>query len=661
MISKGRGELILVRRPTKAVNLREYGPCPACLGYYHKADLWKHVKYTCVCPSKEKDEVKNSADIKYESDILMEKNPAMKGMHKVFVGMRADELSKIAKNDDLICRLGESWWHRCCDMDQTKRKYYTSQKMRESARLLKNLRVCNDDNMSISDFLRPQYFDDIVQAVLLTSGRTTGYAKSAGTNYGTGDMENQSSDEKPSVALKLGYNIRRLTELKRAFAIRTNDKNKERECKKFLELYTTEWNEKVSSLARASASLRKYNKVDKLPESEDIKKLVVYLETNIETCVKEISSVPSPEKYRRLQSLVLTRLTVFNRRRAGEMEQFPLSAYVDRPRWKKDRQEEVHRNLSSLERHLLDSLDMMYIRGKRGRKVAVMIPNDCKEAMEILCNQRTTAGITNSNKYFFARQKTASSHLRACDCLRELTKEVALKSPEVIRSTKMRKYIATVSQVLNLNETQLHWLSDHLGHSLNVHKNFYRLQDSTVEMGKVAKLLLAVDKGKVGACAGKSLDDISFEDIMSPSDSDSEYAPSASGEQPQYIDAGTNRNGEHQVHNLTDHGNKALSSGMPYTTGRKMKSLQQTYLTADGRVVELRRSPRKHPGSQLKSTQVSSRVQVQRTLQSSFDQKKQPASIKNLRSPRTEAGESSPGKLPTDIRRSPRRHYGKCL
>ena len=49
-----------------------------------------------------------------------------------------------------------------------------------------------------------------------------------------------------------------------------------------------------------------------------------------------------------------------------------------------------------------------------------------------------------------------------------------------------------------------------MGHDLSVHKEYYRLQDHTLELVKIGKLLLAIDKG----CAnlvGKKLDDISLQ------------------------------------------------------------------------------------------------------------------------------------------------------
>lgn len=53
----------------------------------------------------------------------------------------------------------------------------------------------------------------------------------------------------------------------------------------------------------------------------------------------------------------------------------------------------------------------------------------------------------------------------------------------------------TPFQMLNLNPGELEWLSNHLGHTIDVHKEFYRNQESAVTLGKVAKMLLAVESG----------------------------------------------------------------------------------------------------------------------------------------------------------------------
>ena len=51
-------------------------------------------------------------------------------------------------------------------------------------------------------------------------------------------------------------------------------------------------------------------------------------------------------------------------------------------------------------------------------------------------------------------------------------------------------------QVMNLNNAETEWLARHLGHSVRIHKDFYRLQTPAIELGRVARLLIAVDNGK---------------------------------------------------------------------------------------------------------------------------------------------------------------------
>ena len=78
---------------------------------------------------------------------------------------------------------------------------------------------------------------------------------------------------------------------------------------------------------------------------------------------------------------------------------------------------------------------------------------------------------------------------------------------------KLRKYMATVSQIFELKEGEIEWLARHLTHDIRVHREFYRLHDSSVELAKVSKLLLAVESGKPGSWKGCKLDEINLEMI----------------------------------------------------------------------------------------------------------------------------------------------------
>ena len=154
---------------------------------------------------------------------------------------------------------------------------------------------------------------------------------------------------------------------------------------------------------------------------------------------------------------------------------------------------------------------MVEIRGKKGRKVPIILTKEMIESIDLLNRSRTKVGIASGNPFVFARpRKQSKGHIRACDTLKMFANECVppLSNPDCVTGTKLRKYIATISQVLALKETEVDWLARHLGHDIRVHREYYRLHESTIEIAKVSKLLLAVDSGSTEKWIGKSLEDI---------------------------------------------------------------------------------------------------------------------------------------------------------
>ena len=65
-----------------------------------------------------------------------------------------------------------------------------------------------------------------------------------------------------------------------------------------------------------------------------------------------------------------------------------------------------------------------------------------------------------------------------------------------------------------LDNGELGQLSNHLGHSDNVHKTFYRQQESVIEKTRVLPLLKLVNDDKIANYYGKTLSEVSLEDII---------------------------------------------------------------------------------------------------------------------------------------------------
>lgn len=200
-----------------------------------------------------------------------------------------------------------------------------------------------------------------------------------------------------------------------------------------------------------------------------------------------------------------------------------VESYVNRPDWSQVNNPEIMSTLSDFERQLSKRLDMVEIMGKRGRKVPVILTAEMTRSIDLLIKTRKAVGIQERNPYVFARPNRQSlQYMRAWDCLRKFSTqcEPPLSNPANVTSTKLRKYIATISQVLSMEEKEVDWLARHLGHDIRVHRDFYRLHESTIEIAKVSKLLLTVDQGDTGKFAGKTLEEIELYDIADPDLSD---------------------------------------------------------------------------------------------------------------------------------------------
>lgn len=78
-------------------------------------------------------------------------------------------------------------------------------------------------------------------------------------------------------------------------------------------------------------------------------------------------------------------------------------------------------------------------------------------------------------------------------------------------STRLRKHAATLSTVLNMTDTQMDQLANFLGHDIRIHRQFYRLPEKTLQLAKISKVLMALEKGKLAEFHSKNLDEIDID------------------------------------------------------------------------------------------------------------------------------------------------------
>ena len=175
--------------------------------------------------------------------------------------------------------------------------------------------------------------------------------------------------------------------------------------------------------------------------------------------------------------------------------------FTERSRWSSSLNADIQDSLMPVEKELCKRLQLLRIVEKRGRVVPVLRTPDVKVAIDALLANRSKVCINAENPFLFARVNSSSSCLRGWDSLKLTVTEVELKRPELITSTRLRKYAVPVYQILDLIKSELNRLAKHLGHEISVHREFYQLQHSTLELAKVGRMLIAVDEGKTNILA----------------------------------------------------------------------------------------------------------------------------------------------------------------
>ncbi|CAB4023564.1 hypothetical protein CGI_10009146, partial [Paramuricea clavata] len=198
----------------------------------------------------------------------------------------------------------------------------------------------------------------------------------------------------------------------------------------------------------------------------------------------------------------------------GEAANIDVSTFESKPNWNNIRNKKDIRIASSSEKQLCQRLYMVEVVGKNRRKVPVILTINVKNAKIVLNNTRKEAKVSQYNEHVFAVNDGKSVNpLRCHDALKNACKNVKLERPDLMRSTNLRKYVATVGQLVDINESEMGWLANHLGHNIHVHKEYYRLPQSTLERTVVGNLLMAVVERRAHQFKGKNPREITLADF----------------------------------------------------------------------------------------------------------------------------------------------------
>ncbi|CAG9773450.1 unnamed protein product [Ceutorhynchus assimilis] len=493
-----------------------YLPCDYCLGFFKRDYIRRHRKQ-CLLHNATDDRTQDSLHrINHLSKVQLftictgpykDFYDSLQLKKEVFPIMRNDDISKAAMSGVLICSFGESQLkkHR-----RTQIKNVISNKLREMGRLLIELRKSCGAKQLI-DILKPEYFDNFVAATKVLSGFDI----------------NTKTFRAGSLALHMGTNLKYICDTATKLIIKKSKllpcENTEqclKEVKRLKALIQQNWNTEISSIALKDLNEKNWQKPKLLPLTSDLMVFQKYVMDKAHGAFRNINNSENIDRnYRILAECVLALTLLLNRKRVGEIQYLKLSVYCSSEN--NESSSELLDSLSESEKILSKKFMRVVTGGKGSKPVPILFPSNIQNFIKSMLNVRDTY-VPKSNEYLFANPKTENRWLSGYHVLRKLANGSGVSNKELITSTRLRKQIATVIQVLNINDAELEQFAKFMGHTKKTHEEFYRLPQDMYQTAKVSKILLAINKGKAAKYTGKRLDEIEFSDNVDSEDSDFE-------------------------------------------------------------------------------------------------------------------------------------------
>ncbi|XP_046406622.1 uncharacterized protein LOC124171491 [Ischnura elegans] len=469
-----------------------YLPCSDCLGFYARRQLWRHRKHCVENPSN--GSIRSTTQIKAQNYLIKNFRVDPKLHDEVFPRMRPDKISLVAKKDALICAFGARYFkiHR--------EKHFvnvTSRKMRELAKLLIEIRKIEPIVKNLFQALQPQYYDAIVEAT---------------KNVARYDS-NKDCFESPTYAMNMGTSLKQCCDIAIMFAIKkkgwyanVQSAEAEADLKTMIQLLTANWKYDISNHAADNLCIKRWNKVKLIPLASDLKLLKNHLTIRANNAASNLMLDKTDETaFCELLETIYCRVLLLNRKRAGELQRILLHVY-EMSESICQNYEEFDSAISLTEKVLMKRFKRIIIRGKRNRGVPVLFSLDVQEHIKLLLSVRSNF-VGDENPFLFGKP-----HLKTPLCgyktLEKYAKACRAANPKAITSTRLRKHLATISQIFNMTDNDIEQLATFVGHTAGIHKQSYRLPDDVYQTAKISKILLLMEKGEAADFKGKNLDEI---------------------------------------------------------------------------------------------------------------------------------------------------------
>ncbi|KAF5308551.1 hypothetical protein FQR65_LT18084 [Abscondita terminalis] len=449
----------------KESSKKQYVPCPFCKGFYSKTNLRNHVRLNC---QKKPSTVCNMRNLQADSRAMLpEVHPRAnkKVREDIFPKLVNDEVTRIAAHDLYIIEY----------INLMSIKYSSSahhnkmirNKMRHLGRILLEMSKNYNTVTDISSIFQPCNFDNFIKTVNCMAGLTDG--KFNAPSFGPASI---------TLMKKMGRVIE-------TFAIKDGNREMQTNVENFLKLLETMGNPLVSKVAQENRTQLQRSKKIVLPKIEDIHELYSKLRLEIKNCIAHLKNKFENDIWIRLSKATLVHITIFNRRRPGDVERSQILEYKNLERVSQESLE----LLNNHEKCIATKYARYITRGKLNSPAPLLVSELDMAAIQTILHYRRDAKISNDNPYLFAHPPgTTNQFFSGGLALQNFCCDNKLQNKN-LTATKLRKHLATVTGALEHKKIQM--VSDFMGHSVDIHQKIYNQRTAVKDICQMGGVLLS--------------------------------------------------------------------------------------------------------------------------------------------------------------------------
>ncbi|KAJ8051073.1 Serine/threonine-protein kinase VRK1 [Holothuria leucospilota] len=480
--------------------LEDYLPCPECLGYAFYGDFLSHrmhcdAFYTRMRSLCERSHVKERNTQSIKSKAVIEfVNTGISGaklMRNIFILMLSDAL-KLEKDFEKMTSYNESMMKAVC----VEIASHVTWEAGEMWQLLEDVR---QGDTSDSPLFLPEKVDALFRLIKWQHDqwRLKDHLPSDGKEIGYLEMVIRNTLTSCAIRLKQKASIVRDCDiLSRVYQIisifdsmSSNDGTQMAAIpKRMLNL------QRINNTSGEKRSQNHFMKAD-LAEIQNlisyVQKLENYLDPEMQKNYEQLGKYSDRTGYLGLSLATAAKIVLLNKPRANEAMQLRVQSYNEESTIY-DPQDNISKCLTTIEKVLCERLHVVKVPDKEGQMVPILLTPKIKKAVELLLTKRRVVNIHPNNPYIFAKWDRLMDGMKASTVLSTIAINVPLDIA-CLQNARLQKHVATISQIIAMQDKELDWLKSYIAYSLTGDIDFQNVQSSPSEMAKVVQLLCGND------------------------------------------------------------------------------------------------------------------------------------------------------------------------